>query len=215
MMHIFKPRSPMSMGAWCLIGFTNLAGAAVTADLNGRPALARRLGAATAVFGSYLGSYTGALLASTAVPVWARSRAYLPPIFVATAVATGAAANRLVMAATGPTVGHPTRNALATVETAAMAAELALSSVNEKRLGRLGNALEEGRPGSLFRFGKWAARGGLALRLARGRGGPTADHGASVLYLLAGLAFRFAWVGAGRTSATDDDAVARMAREPR
>jgi hypothetical protein len=37
-------------------------------------------------------------------------------------------------------------------------------------------------------------------------------HLASVLYLLAGLAFRFAWVGAGRTSAQDHEAVAAAAR---
>ena len=29
-----------------------------------------------------------------------------------------------------------------------------------------------------------------------------------------GLAFRFAWVGAGRNSARDDEAVALMARKP-
>jgi hypothetical protein len=32
------------------------------------------------------------------------------------------------------------------------------------------------------------------------------------LYLLGGLAFRFAWVAAGRTSANDDETVARVAR---
>jgi hypothetical protein len=35
---------------------------------------------------------------------------------------------------------------------------------------------------------------------------------ASVLYLLGGLSFRFAWVAAGRNSANDDEAVARAAR---
>jgi hypothetical protein len=57
-------------------------------------------------------------------------------------------------------------------------------------------------------------RGGLALRLGRSRG-PWVHHLASVLYLSAGLAFRFAWVHAGRASAGDDEAVARAAREPR
>jgi hypothetical protein len=32
------------------------------------------------------------------------------------------------------------------------------------------------------------------------------------MFLLAGLCFRFAWVGAGRTSALDHEAVARMHR---
>jgi formate-dependent nitrite reductase membrane component NrfD len=212
MMRIFKPRSPMSMGAWCLAGFSTTAGTAVAADLFGRRTSARVLSAATAALGTYLGSYTGALLASTAVPVWARSRLFLPPIFVCTAAATGAAANRLVLAATGTEVGHPARNALGTVETGAMATELVLSTLNEHRLGRFGEALQQGRPGRLFKCAKWAVRIGLALRFARRRGGPWTHHVASVLYLLGGLSFRFAWVGAGRASAHDDEAVARAAR---
>jgi hypothetical protein len=212
MLRIFKPRSPMSMGAWCLMGFSTVTGAAVAADLTGREKPARALGGLMALFGTYLGSYTGALLAATAVPVWGRSRLFLGPIFVCTATATGAAANRLVLVATGMPVGHPTRNALGTIETVAMAGELALSTINERRLGRLARSLEVGRPGMLFQAAKWMVRGGLALRLGRERGGPRVHHVASVLYLLAGLCFRFAWVGAGRTSAQDDEAVARMAR---
>ena len=55
---------------------------------------ARALGGATALVGGYLGSYTGVLLACTAVPLWARSRLFLGPIFVCTATATGAAATQ-------------------------------------------------------------------------------------------------------------------------
>jgi hypothetical protein len=213
MLRIFKPRSPMSMGAWCLMGFSTVAGTAVAADLTGRDKAARALGGLTALLGTYLGSYTGALLASTAVPVWGRSRLFLGPIFVCTATATGAAANRLVLAGTGMPVGHPTRNALGTIETIAMAGELALSTINEKRLGRLAQSLEVGRPGKLFQAAKWMVRAGLALRLGRARRGPWVGHVSSGLFLLAGLCFRFAWVGAGRTSAHDDEAVAKMARE--
>jgi hypothetical protein len=93
-----------------------------------------------------------------------------------------------------------------------MCAELVLSAVNEHHLGRLGEVLEEGRPGRLFRTAKWLARTGLTLRLVRRRGGPWTHHVASCCYLAAALCFRFAWVGAGRTSAHDDEAVARMAR---
>ena len=102
MLRIFKPRSPMSMGAWCLSAFSGAAAAAVGADLLGAARGSRRARApATALLGTYLGSYTGVLLASTAVPVWARSRALLPPIFICTAAAGGAAANRLVLAGAG------------------------------------------------------------------------------------------------------------------
>jgi formate-dependent nitrite reductase membrane component NrfD len=212
MLRIFKPRSPMSMGSWCLSAFSATAGAAVGADLLGRRTTARRLGAVTAVLGTYLGSYTGMLLASTAVPVWARSRALLPPIFVCTATATGAASCEAALAVIGCRAEHPTRAALRTIENAAMATELVLSSVNERRLSALRDALDAGRAGKLFKLAKAGAAGGLAMRLlARGRA-PAADRAATALYLGAGLAFRFAWVAAGRNSAADDAGVARAAR---
>lgn len=215
MLRIFKPRSPMSMGAWCMSAFGSLAGASVLADLTGRDRVGRGIGAANAVVGGYLGSYTGVLLASTAVPLWARSRLFLGPIFVATAAATGAAATRLVLVAGGLPIGHPTRQALGRIETGAMATELVLSSLNERRLGTLAEPLSEGRSGGLFKLGKAAAGSGLALRLARRRAGPAAHHLASVLYLAGGLAFRKAWVAAGLDSARDDRAVAEMARSGR
>jgi hypothetical protein len=206
MLRIFKPRSPMSMGAWALTVFGNLAAAAVGADLLGRRREARALGAANAVVGGYLGSYTGVLLASTAVPVWARSRLFLGPIFVSTAAATGAAACRLTLRLPDE---HPTARALSRVQTGAMAAELALSVVNERRLGPLAAGLEVGRPGKLFKAAKWAVRAGLALQVAR------RQHAASAHFLAAGLLFRYAWVGAGPLSARDDRVVAEMARSRR
>jgi hypothetical protein len=215
MLRIFKPRSPMSMGAWCLSAFGALGSAAVGADLIGRRREARLIGGANAVVGGYLGSYTGVLLASTATPLWARSRSFLGPIFVTTAVATGAAATRLVLVAAGLPEGHRTRHALGRVETAAIALELGMSTVNERRLGRIGDALEHGTAGRLFRFAKWSVRGGLALRTVRGRLGSRAHHAASLMYLAGGLAFRYAWVAAGHNSASDDRSVAWMSRHER
>ena len=212
MLRIFKPRSPMSTGAWCLVGFSGLATASVGADLAGAPRVARALGAANAVLGGYLGSYTGVLLATTAVPLWARSKLLLGPIFVCTATATGAALNRLVLVAAGLPDGHPTREALGRVETGAMTAELLLSSLNERRLGPLASGLEHGTPGKQFRAAKWLVRAGLGLRFVRARTGRPAHDVASVLYLRAGLLVRFAWVGAGKLSARDDERVAEMAR---
>ena len=165
--------------------------------------------------GGYLGSYTGVLLASTAVPLWARSRLFLGPIFVATAAATGAAATRLVLVAGGLPQGHPTRQALGRIETGAMASELVLSSFNERRLGGLAGPLSEGRSGRLFKLGKGAVLSALALRLARRRLGRPAHDLASVLYLAGGLAFRQAWVAAGHASADDDRAVVETARAGR
>jgi hypothetical protein len=215
MLRIMKVRSPMSMGAWCLSAFSASAGGTVLSDLFGVKWAGRGGGAITALLGTYLGSYTGVLLASTAVPVWNRSRALLPGIFICTATGGGAAATRLVLAALGRPAGHPTREALGTVETAAMSTELGLSWLNERRLGRLGHVLDEGRPGRWLKLARGSVMGGLALRAARKRGGPWVHHLASALYLLAGLGFRFAWVEAGAASANDDEAVALTARHPR
>jgi formate-dependent nitrite reductase membrane component NrfD len=212
MLRIFKPRSPMSMGSWCLTVFGGLASAAVGADLLGRRRTARGLGAANALMGGYLGSYTGVLLASTAVPVWARSRLFLGPIFVSTGTLTGAAATRLVLSATGVPAGHSTCEALGRIESGAIAAELLLSQANHHHLGDLASVLEDGAGAGWFRGAQWLARTGLAARLVRHRVSGPAEHVASVCFLGAGLCFRFAWARSGRSSAHDDEAVARTAR---
>jgi formate-dependent nitrite reductase membrane component NrfD len=212
MLRIFKPRSPMNMGAWCLVAFSGTAGLAVSADAVGRPRVARALGVLTSVLGGYLGSYTGVLLACTAVPLWARSRTILGPAFVATATATGAAATRLTLVARGLPQGHPTRSALSAVEVGAMLSELALSRLGERRLGRAGDALRRGRPGVYYQTGKGLAVLGMSLRALVRRAEAHAAEVSSVLYLAAGLAFRYAWVSAGKASAADDEVVAAMAR---
>ena len=66
--------------------------------------------------------------------------------------------------------------------------------------------------GTLLRAAKSLVVLGLSLRALIRNAGPRADDLSSVMYLAAGLAFRYAWVYAGRASATDDAAVAAMAR---
>jgi hypothetical protein len=205
----------MNMGAWCLVAFSGSGALAVGCDLIGRPKAARATGALTSLLGSYLGSYTGVLLACTAVPVWARSRTILGPAFVATATATGAAATRLALVASGLPGGHPTRRALGAIETASMLTELSLSALGERRLGEAAEALRRGRPGGIFRAAKGLVAVGLSLRLVARRTGPREHDLASVMYLAAGLAFRFAWVYAGKASAADDAASAAMGRRLR
>jgi formate-dependent nitrite reductase membrane component NrfD len=215
MTRIFKPRSPMNTGSWCLIGFSGSGALAVTADLARRPKAARTFGAVTALLGTYLGSYTGVLLACTAVPLWSGSRTILPPAFIATATATGAAATRLTLVASGLPHGHPTRRALGSIETASMLSELAISAIGERRLGDAAQALSRGRPGIYFRSAKVLVALGVSLRLVARRTGSREHELASVMYLAAGLLFRFAWVYAGGSSATDDAVVAATARARR
>jgi hypothetical protein len=153
------------------------------------------------------------LLACTAVPVWARSRLILGPAFVATATATGAAATRLALVASGLPDGHPTRTALGTLETASMLSELVLSAVGERQLGDAAEALRRGRPGTFFRTAKGLVVLGLCLRVVARRRTASREHDlASIMYLAGGLAFRFGWVFAGKASAADDAAVAAVGR---
>jgi hypothetical protein len=133
-------------------------------------------------------------------------------VFISTATATGAAATRLALVARGLPEGHPTRNALGTIETVSMLTELTLSHLGERRMGDLAEALRRGRPGIMFRTAKLLVAAGLSLRLLRRRAGPRAHDLASVLYLSGGLAFRYAWVYAGKDSAQHHEAVAAMAR---
>jgi hypothetical protein len=87
-----------------------------------------------------------------------------------------------------------------------MGAELALSIVNERRLGEFAAPLHASKA---IMAAKWTVRGGLALQATRR---PMLAHVASVAYLAAGLMFRYGWVRAGRASAADDMAVARSNR---
>jgi hypothetical protein len=118
-----------------------------------------------------------------------------------------------VLVASGVRPGHPTRVALGQVQAGAMTAELALSMINQRRLGRHAELLETNRK---MKAAKALVSAGLALQFVRRRASrPEAGHAASVLYLIAGLLFRYAWVEAGPVSARDDRSVAEMSRAKR
>lgn len=76
MLRVFKPQSPMSVGAWTLAAFGSFAGAAafaqIAAERFGLPV--RVLGNVAEVFSAAAGlpfsNYTGVLIGATAVPVW-------------------------------------------------------------------------------------------------------------------------------------------------
>ncbi|HMA08713.1 MAG TPA: NrfD/PsrC family molybdoenzyme membrane anchor subunit, partial [Ramlibacter sp.] len=82
MLRVFRPTSPMNLGSWILTAF---GGAAMAALLPGRTGDAASV--AAGVIGLPLTSYTGVLLANTAVPLWQGARTTLPPVFVASAAA--------------------------------------------------------------------------------------------------------------------------------
>jgi formate-dependent nitrite reductase membrane component NrfD len=90
MLRVFRPTSPMNMGVWILSG----TGATATGALLFR---GRRgwvgipgewLGYAAGVFGAGLATYTGVLVANSAIPIWQESRKALPILFGSSALAS-------------------------------------------------------------------------------------------------------------------------------
>ena len=84
MLRMFKVTSPMSVGSWVLVGSgTATAVAAAHAWTGLLPGPARVARPAAALLGLPLSTYTAALIANTAVPVWHEARAELPVMFAA------------------------------------------------------------------------------------------------------------------------------------
>lgn len=83
MLRVFKPQSPMSVGAWTVAAF----GAATTAAvLIPNRTLQNTAGAVAGATGLVMATYTGVLIGATAIPVWKRNVALLPVLFGASAL---------------------------------------------------------------------------------------------------------------------------------
>src|SRR5699024_7104551 len=129
MMRTFKPSSPMNMGTWILGGFGTGAGIVTASEVDRMTAerlplgplrtvlrwAEKPMGATAALLGAPLSSYTGALLADTAVPTWHASKDNLSYLFVSSAAM---ASSGIAMVTTPTTQTRPAR-ALATIRTAA------------------------------------------------------------------------------------------------
>jgi formate-dependent nitrite reductase membrane component NrfD len=91
MLRVFRPTSPMNMGAWILAIAPS---AAITAGLFARSSIGfigfigETAGYSAGVFGAALATYTGVLVANTAVPIWQQARRVLPLLFGASAAAS-------------------------------------------------------------------------------------------------------------------------------
>ncbi|HEY0391546.1 MAG TPA: NrfD/PsrC family molybdoenzyme membrane anchor subunit [Solirubrobacterales bacterium] len=161
MLRVFKPTSPMNLGAWLLAA--NGGATTLCAGLNLlRPG--RRGGApelAAAALGAPLATYTAVLVSNSAIPAWSEARWELPLVFAASASASAAGA----AAITVPTVeAGPARR----LGIAAAIAEEAATVIMHRRLGALASSYEEGPAG---RFGKAARALTLSGALALGAAG--------------------------------------------
>lgn len=206
MLRVLKPTSPMSVGSWVLAAFGPAAvGAALLEELDRLPRLGRLAGIVAAALGPALSTYTGVLIATTAVPVWHEARHELPAVFAAGSLASAGS----VLAVAVPDDPAPRRLAVV-----GAVADLVATQVMERRLdGPAGRPYREGRPAVLARAAGVATAAGSALMALAGR--RRAARTAAAGLLLAGAATqRWAIIHAGRASARDPEATIAVQRRP-
>ncbi len=197
MFRMFKPTSPMSIGSWLLGasgGATTIAAANAWTGLF--PRTARLARPAAALLGLPLSTYTAALIANTAVPVWHEARRTLPFVFGAGAALSAGAVGAAIAP---PELAKPARR----LALGAAALEVAAKQLMELQLGEIGDVYREGNEARLTRTAQAAIVAGATLLHRRGgRSRPAAAISAGLLCAGA-LTARFSVIRAGFRSAAD------------
>jgi formate-dependent nitrite reductase membrane component NrfD len=197
MLRMFKVTSPMSVGSWILSasGATTTV-AAAHAWFGLFPRSSRVARPLAAILGLPLSTYTAALAANTAVPVWHEARRTLPFVFAAGAgLSAGAAATAL----TAPEQAASARR----LALAGSIAELAAQHLMQRRLGEHAEAYESPVPKRSEHVAQAGLVAGTALMAARGRSSRAAAAAAGGLMLAGALATRWSIFKAGFASAAD------------
>jgi formate-dependent nitrite reductase membrane component NrfD len=197
MLRTFKVTSPMSVGSWILFASSGASNTAAVLEFAGRlkPVkwAAELVSFAT---GPPLATYTGALIANTAIPVWSEARDELPVLFGASAAAS-AGAMTTMLTPTG--AAGPARR----LAVAGVAAELGLMEYMERKLGFVGEVYKQGRAGRFARLSKACTVAGAGLLALKGKRSRTAAVTGSALVLAGELALRWSVFRAGFQSARD------------
>jgi len=214
MLRVVKPTSPMSMGAWLLAGYAPAAGAAALLAESGRlPRLQRATETVAAGLGPLLATYTGALVAATAVPVWHEARRELPFAFAGGAVASAGAAVTLLL---------PTEQAAPARRVVLVGAVLegSATSAMERRLGDLSDAYREGVAGRYAGAARALTTSGATIVGTLARRSRAAAIIGSTLVIAGAVCERWSVFRAGFQSAQDprqtiEPQRARLAASPR
>jgi hypothetical protein len=206
MLRLFKPTSPMNVGSWLLAAFGPVAvGAAVAERLGIFPRLRRAAEVMAGALGPPLATYTGALLADTAVPVWHEAGAELPLVFAGGAAAS---AGGLAAIITPPEAAGVARR----LGVGGVLVELGTAEVMRHRLGDLGKPYRQGQVRRLALLaGACGGTGAVLLGLFGRRRVAAATGGA--LLLASSVCERFAVYRAGIASAADPGYTVRHQRD--
>lgn len=205
MMRVFKPQSPMSVGAWTLLGFSSAVSATTFAAL-----LRERYGpwfpltvlenageAAAIPLGLALATYTGVLIGATTVPVWNQSVGDLPLHFAASGVGTAVGMLELL--------GHSKSRALRALGLGAALFESWEGIRLESRTQHQFDPLKHGASGAITRVGGvFSGPIPAALRLASLVGGQNQASSlrrwAAASSIAGSFLTRIAWLQAGKAS---------------
>jgi formate-dependent nitrite reductase membrane component NrfD len=197
MLRVVKVTSPLNVGAWVLLVSGGASNTAAALELVGRlPRLQRAAEVVASLAGPILATYTGVLLADTAVPVWHEARRELPWLFGASAAASAGAAATALLA---PAEAAPARR----LAVAAVAAEQLVAGAMERRLGLVGEVYRAGPAGTLARTARALSGTGAALLALRGRRSRAAGAVGGTLVCAGELCLRWAVFKAGFQSARD------------
>ncbi|TNH24447.1 polysulfide reductase [Micromonospora orduensis] len=208
MLRVAKLTSPMSVGTWILAAFGPLAGVAAVAELapllpqHGVLGLARRLappvghaaGLAAAAVAPALATYTGVLLADTAVPSWHDAYPSLPFVFAGSALAAASGVGLIAAPATQTAPLRRLALAGATVEM--------VGGRRLERLGLTGEPYARGRSGRMITAGRVLLTVGTAAALVSRCSRLLAAIAGAAL-VASSVATRFGVFEAGRVSARD------------
>ncbi|MGI8429420.1 MAG: NrfD/PsrC family molybdoenzyme membrane anchor subunit [Solirubrobacteraceae bacterium] len=207
MLRMFKVTSPMSVGSWILCASTVTTAVATLNALTGAlPASSRAARPAAALLGLPLSTYTAALVANTAVPVWHEARRELPFLYAAGAAASAGAGAVLIT----PLAYASAARRLALV---GAVGELAASQLMERRLGELAAPYHRDRAGRLARLAKGLTAAGAGVMGLGGRRWRGAAVAGGMLMMSGALAQRWSVFRAGFQSARDPQHVNRPQRE--
>jgi hypothetical protein len=197
MFRVFKVTSPMSVGSWVLLISGGASTTASVLELLGRlPRLKAAAEAVSALAGPPLATYTGTLVANTAVPVWHEGRHELPWLFGASSAASAGAAAAMF---TGVESAGPARR----LALLGAVSELGLMEAMKRRLGFVGEVYDQGAAGKLGRASKLCTAAGTALLASGGRRSRAAAVTGGALMLAGGMALRWSVFRAGFQSARD------------
>lgn len=197
MLRVVKLSSPMSVGSWILSLYGPPAGIAAITAVTGRlPRLGRVATLVAGILGPAVASYTGVLIADTAVPAWHDAHRELPFLFVASGAS---AAGALAIVATPRAEAAPARRVLIL----GTAAELIVVNVMHRRMGLSAEALKTGRAGRLMSAASTLSVVGAGFGGIVGRRSRTAAAIGGAAALAASICTRFGVFAAGVASAED------------